>query len=103
MTLEQLLQNEIKDSQRWIDVEKEDSTYRRDLAKKIELINGVLEQMKNPNIQICDLIESKMNEIIEEINKKKSIIEQDPLDSQLRILEWIFYQVCSNEIKNKKV
>jgi len=30
---------------------------------------------------------------------KTTIIEQDPLDSQLRILDWIFYQVCSNEIK----
>jgi len=26
-------------------------------------------------------------------------IATDPLDSQLRILEWILYQVCSNEIK----
>jgi hypothetical protein len=43
--------------------------------------------------------ECRMNEIIEEINKKHSIIEQDPLDSELRILDWIFYQVCSNEIK----
>ena len=55
--------------------------------------------MKNPDIQICAVIESKMNEIIDEINKKHSIIEQDPLDSELRILDWIFYQVCSNEIK----
>jgi hypothetical protein len=45
------------------------------------------------------IIESKMNEVIDEIKKKKSIIEQDPLDSELRILDWIFFQVCSNEIK----
>jgi hypothetical protein len=38
------------------------------LAKRIELINWVLENMKNPDIQICDLIESKMNEIINKIN-----------------------------------
>jgi hypothetical protein len=28
-----------------------------------------------------------------------SAIEADPLHSELRILDWIFYQVCSNEIK----
>ncbi|CAN5469545.1 hypothetical protein BH18THE1_BH18THE1_18420 [soil metagenome] len=55
--------------------------------------------MKNPDTFICAVIESRMNEIIDEINKKKSIIEQDQLDSELRILDWIVYQVCSNEIK----
>ncbi len=55
--------------------------------------------MKNPDNSICAVIESKMNQIIDEINKKKSIIEQDPLDSELRILDWILYQVCSNEKK----
>jgi hypothetical protein len=55
--------------------------------------------MKNPDTYICAVIESKINEIIDEINMKKSIIEQDPLDSELRILDWILYQVCSNEIK----
>jgi len=52
--------------------------------------------MKNPDI--CAIIESRMNEIIDKINKKKNIIEGDPLDSELRILDWIFYQVCSNEV-----
>jgi hypothetical protein len=56
--------------------------------------------MKNPDTYICTVIETKMNEIIDEINKKKLIIEQDPLDSELRILGWILYQICSNEIKN---
>lgn len=55
--------------------------------------------MKNPDIQICTVIESRMNKIIDEINKKHSILEQDPLDTELRILDWILYQVCSNEIK----
>ena len=53
--------------------------------------------MKNPDIQICAVIESKMNQIIDEINKKHPIIEQDPLDSKLRILDWIFYQVCNTK------
>jgi hypothetical protein len=35
-----------------------------------------------------------MNETIREINKKNSIVEADPSDSELRILDWILYQVC---------
>jgi len=99
MNVEQLLLNEIKDSQRWISVEKENSTYKRDLKKRVELINWVLKSMKNPDIFICEIIETRMNEIIVTINKTDSIFEADPLDSELRILDWIFYQVCSNEIK----
>jgi len=55
--------------------------------------------MKNPDTSICALIESKINGLIDEINKKDSIIESDPLDSEVRILDWILYIVCSNEIK----
>ena len=65
MSIQQALQKEIKDTKRWLNLEKDESTYKRDLAKRIELINWVLENMKNPGIQICDLIESKMNEIID--------------------------------------
>jgi|GEM_PF-1400232 len=54
--------------------------------------------MKNPEINICEHIESKMNEIIDMVNKMDSAIETDPLHSELRILDWILYQVCSNEI-----
>jgi hypothetical protein len=68
----------------------------RDLQKRIELINWVLENMKNPNIQICNLIESSMNEIILKINQTYSIFEPDKLHRELRILLWILYQVCSN-------
>jgi hypothetical protein len=39
MTLEQTLQNEIKESNRWNEIEKDESTYKRDLKKRIELIN----------------------------------------------------------------
>jgi hypothetical protein len=56
--------------------------------------------MKNPNTSICKIIESRMDEIINKIKKTESIFELDPLDSELRILNWILYQVCSNEIKN---
>jgi len=97
MTAEQILLQEIEESKRWLGTQKEESTYRRDLRKRIELLNWVLENMKNPDVQICALIETKMNQIIDEINKKDSILEADPLDSEVRILDWILYVVCSNE------
>lgn len=37
--------------------------------------------------------------IIDKINKTDSIFEADPLDSELRILDWILFQVCSNRKK----
>jgi len=97
MTIEQILQTEIKESKRWLEIVTKDSTYKHDLKKRIELINWTLDNMKNPEIYICALIESRMNQIIDEINKKDSILEADPLDSELRILDWILYIVCSNE------
>jgi hypothetical protein len=99
MTIEQTLQTEIHESKKWLDRETEESTYKQDLAKRIELINWVLENMKNPEVHICNLIESKMNEIILKINQTYTIFESDRLHSELRILEWVLYQVCSNEIK----
>jgi len=99
MSVQETLQKDIEEAQKWLRVQKEESTYRRDLRKRIELINWVLEEMKNPDTQICPLIETRMNELIDEINKKDSIIEADPLDSEVRILDWILYIVCSNEIK----
>jgi len=99
ITIEQTLLQEIEDSQRWFNLQQDESTYKKDLAKRIELINWVLENMKNPDIHICDLIESKMNEIIDRVNKIEDAIEADPLHSELRILDWILYVVCSNEIK----
>ena len=64
MTIEQTLQTEIKDTEVWLSRENDESTYKRDLKKRIEFINWVLENMKNHDVQICNLIESKMNEII---------------------------------------
>jgi hypothetical protein len=74
-----------------------EGVYKRDLMKRTELVNWVLEHMKNPDTFICKLIETRMNEIIEKINKTDSIIESDPLESELRILDWILYEVCSND------
>ena len=96
MTVDQMLQQEIKDTEVWLFREKDESTYKRDLKKRIELINWVLENMKNRDVEICSLIESRMNETIQEINKIDSIFDSDKLHSELRILDWIFYQVCVN-------
>jgi hypothetical protein len=58
--------------------------------------------MNNSNNDICSVIETRMNEIIDKINKTDSIFESDPLDSELRILDWILFQVCSNKLKQFK-
>ena len=55
--------------------------------------------MKNPNVEICSLIEHRINETIQEIKKSDSIFENDILDSELRILNWIFYQMCKDQQK----
>jgi hypothetical protein len=55
--------------------------------------------MNNPDISICEILESKMNEIIDKMNQLDDAIEADPLHSELRILDWILFRVCSNEIK----
>jgi hypothetical protein len=36
-----------------------------------------------------------MNEVILEINQMQDIFEADKLHSELRILDWILYQVCN--------
>ena len=99
MTLDQILQQEIKDSQIWLSREKEESIYKRDLKKRIEIINWAIKNMKNPNVDICSLIESRMNETVYEIKKLDSIFESDILGVELRILDWIFYQVCKDQQK----
>ena len=83
MPVTQILEQEIKDSELWLSCTQEDSIYKRDLKKRIELINWVLQNMKNPNVEICSLIESRMNETIQEIKKLDSIFESDILDSEL--------------------
>jgi len=40
-----------------------------------------------------------MNENILKINQTHTIFEADQMHSELRILDWIFYLICSNEIK----
>jgi hypothetical protein len=97
MSIQQTLQHEIEESKRWVDTAE--GVYKRDLITRIELINSVLDTMKKPDLKICDVMESKMHETILKINQTHDIFQADILHSELRILDWIFYQVCSNEIK----
>ena len=97
MTLENVLKNDLEESKLWLSREREKSTYRRELTKRIELLSWVLEDLKNPEIHVCNIIESKMKEIILKINQTHSITQSDKLHSELRILNWIQYQVCSSE------
>jgi hypothetical protein len=99
MTIEQTLLQEIDESKRALDGPIDDTIYRREHSKRIELINWVLENMKKRDLRICDVMESKMHETILKINQTHDIFQADVLHSELRILDWIFYQVCSNEIK----
>ena len=97
MSIEQILSNEINESKRWI--ANAEGVYKRDLIKRIEVVNWTLENIKNPDISICELMENKMNEVISKINEANDIFESDKLDSELRILDWIFYQVCKDQQK----
>ena len=72
MSIEQILQNEIEESKRWIDREKDESTYKRDFKKRVELINWVKDNMKNPDIFICEIMESK-NDVIMKIKQTHDI------------------------------
>jgi hypothetical protein len=102
VSIPQTLQEEIEESKRALNGPIDDTIYRRDHTKRIELINWVLENMKNPDIPIYEIIETRMNKIFLKIKETDSLLEADPLHSELRILDWIFYQVCSNEIKSLK-
>ena len=76
-----------------------DDSYKQYSTKRINLINRVLENIRNSDTKICDLVESKMKETIISIIRTYSISEADRLHSELRILDWIFFKVCS--INNK--
>jgi len=71
MSIEQTLLNEIDESQRALNGPNDDIIYKRDQSIRIESIKWVLERMKDRNIQICAVIESKINEIIERDKNEK--------------------------------
>ena len=50
MAVEQILQKEINKSKRSLDLETEESTYKRDLQKRIELLSWTLENMQDSDI-----------------------------------------------------
>jgi hypothetical protein len=54
--------------------------------------------MKNPEINICEIMESKMNNIISEINQTHDV-EADKLHSELETMDEIFYHVCMDQQK----
>ena len=86
MTVDQILQQEIKDTEVYLNREQEESVYKRDLKKRIELINWVLENMKKTDVEICSLIECRMNDVVLTINQSHDIFEADKLHSELKIL-----------------
>jgi len=95
MNLEQLLEQHLEESKLWSSRERKESTYNGDLTKRIEPLSWVINSMNNPDLQICAILESRMNKIILKINQTHSIIQSDKLHSELRILNWILCQICN--------
>ena len=85
MTVDQILQQEIKHPQNWLSRGKDESTCKRDLKKRSELIHWVLQNMKNPNVEVRNLVESRRDSNYTGIKKVDLIFESDILDSELRI------------------
>jgi hypothetical protein len=69
------------------------------LRRRINAAN--VETIKNPHIKICSLLESRVNETIQEIRKADFISESDILDSELRILDWIGFFTRSARINKR--
>lgn len=92
MAVEQILQKEINKSEiawsrNW-GVYIQARSSKKDWTIKLDF--------RKYDIYICEFIETKMYEIIDIINQTDSVLEADPLHSELRILDWILYQVCIN-------
>ncbi|CAN5520590.1 hypothetical protein BH18THE1_BH18THE1_10560 [soil metagenome] len=102
INVERVLQDQIQESKRVLDEAIDDTIYRRDHSKRIELNTWVLDNLKNPDIITCKIIETKMNEITDKINRTHNVFEPDPLHCKYMILEHILHQVFSNEIKSLK-
>lgn len=95
MDIEPRVQSEAEDSKTRYTGENDDSNNQYS-TKRINLINRVLENIRNSDTKICDLVEAKMKETIISINRTYSITEAERLHNELRILDWIFFKVCSN-------
>jgi hypothetical protein len=101
MAVTQILEQEIKDSELWLSRTQEESTYKRDLKKRIELIKWVLGNMKNPNVEICSLIESRMNETYKQVINTNGTVDDflKSLPSDNTILAQIVCQSNSNDTR----
>ena len=95
MNIGQILEKDLEESKLWLSREREESTYKRDLIKRIELLSWAIKNMKNSETQICDILESRMKETILKINQTHSMIQSDKLHSELRIMNWMLYQICN--------
>ncbi|MFN2434871.1 MAG: hypothetical protein ABR515_05815 [Nitrososphaeraceae archaeon] len=101
MTLEQTLQNEIEESKELLYRPIDNTIYRHDLAKRIEFVSWVVDSMKDPSNQVCNLIESRMNEITLKIIQIRTIFEADKLYRELNILEWIYNHSIQSSHKSQ--
>jgi hypothetical protein len=70
MGIEQTLQNKIEESKRWLEIEKDDSTYKRDVVKRIELINWVLEKVAEVQKYISPYYDASRHVIEKSIKDK---------------------------------
>jgi len=94
MSIEHILEKDLEESKLWLSREREETTYKRDLTKRIEVLSWAIKNMKNSEIQICDILESRMKETILKINQTHSMIQSDKLHSELRIMNML-YQICN--------
>jgi len=94
MKLEQTLQDEFEEPKELLERTIDSTIYRRDLAIRLELVSWVADNIKDPDNQVSNLIESRMNEITLKINQTRTIFEADKLHSELNILEWMYNVVC---------
>jgi hypothetical protein len=95
MSIEQILERDLEESKLWLSREREETTYKRDLTKRIEVLSWAIKNMKNSEIQICDILESRMKETILKINETHSMIQSDKLHIELRIMNCMLYQICN--------
>lgn len=95
MNIKQILEKDLEESKLSLSREREESIYKRDLIKRIELLSWAIRNMENSDSQICDILESRMKKTILKINQTHSMIQSDKLHSELRVMNWMLYQVCN--------
>jgi len=99
MNITQILEKDLEESKLSLSREREESTYKRDLIKRIELLSWAIRNMKKSNSQICDILESRMKKTILKINQTHSMIQSDKLHSELRVMNWMLYQIAINKTR----